>query len=852
MPPSSAALASFETKAPTIGELPRLTRLRAALLDAPYGLCTQKAELLTEALERLAPLPAATRALGPLHLRSMQRSLERSLGTGQPSQPWQLTLNRALQTLWLRLDERQTKTPMVLLFAEALAQILARVELRVYPDELLVGNPTRHRIGAALHPDYGALLLLPELDELDRRPLNPLRTSPEQIAALRDHIYPRWFTRAIMSRAPLLSTDPNLQNELTSGRRMVLTQFAGIAHVTPDFPRILERGFLGILADVQAAREQAQAPEQRDFLDAASVSAKAVIELALRLSETVADQAARCDDPARKAELLELAQICARVPAHPARSFHEALQSVVSTWMALHQESFQHGVSLGRVDQYLWPYYARDRDEGRIDRARAVELLGCLLGKAAEQLPLFNGLATEFFSGLSSASGLTLGGVDEHGKDASNELTELILLAYDRMRLRQPNIHLRVHEGTPQWLWSLAAEQISAGGGMPALFNDAQIIPAIAELHGLDRACARDYAIVGCVEWGLPYRSFPAAGAGFLSLPAALDEALHELAGEPGEPGEPSMDQVWARFEARLGALVDEALAGNDAIEQAHARWRPTPLLSLCVRGCIEAGADVTAGGAQFNSTGVQAVGLADVADSLTVIEQLVITERALSLAQLVAHCDDNFAGPAGEALRQRARTKVPKYGQDRGRPEWWASRIVARYCELIRAHPHPRGGVYAPGLWTMTTHVGFGARQGALPSGRKRGEPLANGASPTQGSDALGPTASLLAVARVATPALGNGLALNETLDRNFVRSAGPALIESLSRGYFDAGGMQVQYNVLDVEELIDAQLHPERHRGLVVRVSGYSAYFADLSAAMQDEIIARQLHGCAEERGR
>ncbi len=830
-----------------IGELPRLARLREALLDAPYGLCTQKAELLTDALDRIAPLPATTRVLGPVHLASMQRTLEQSLASGEPAKPWQLRVNRALQGMWLKLDERRSDQPPVLVFAKALVEILARVELRVYPDELLVGNPTRHRIGAALHPDYGAQMLLPELDQLSTRPVNPLAITPEQIAGLRERIFPRWFTRSIMSRAPLLASDPNLQNELTSGRRMVLTQFAGIAHVTPDFPRILERGFIGILADLRAARDQARTPNQRDFYRAGELVAEAVIGLGRRMSETVARAAERTSDPQRASELRELADICARVPANPARSFHEALQSIVLTWMALHQESFQHGISLGRVDQYLWPYYQRDRAEGRIDRTRAVELLGCLLGKAAEQLPLFNGLATEYFSGLSSASGLTLGGVDEQGRDASNELTELVLLAYDRMRLRQPNLHLRLHEGSPQRLRWLAAELIGKGGGMPALFNDAAVIPAIVEL-GVPEAIARDYSIVGCVEWGVPYRSFPAAGAGFISLPAALDEALHELAREPADTL--TMERVWQRFDTHLQDLVEAALRGNDAIEVAHARWRPTPLLSVCVRGCIEAGADVTEGGAEIDSTGVQAVGLADVADSLVAIEQLVFERSAISLAELIRSCDANFAGVEGEILRQRLLTKVPKYGQDRGRPEWWASKVVQRYCELVRAHEHPRGGVYAPGLWTMTTHAGFGARLGALPSGRKRGAPLANGASPSNGSDTRGPTASLLSVARVATARIGNGLALNETLDRQFVRTGGPTLIDGLTGGYFAIGGMQVQYNVFDVEELLDAKLHPERHRGLVVRISGYSAYFADLSAAMQDEIIARELHGCAIDR--
>lgn len=825
-----------------IAELPRLARLREDLLEARYGLCTQKAELLTEAMRELAPPSPTTRRLAPIHFRMLQRSLERNLQSGAPVNHWALLANRELQHMWLALEQHQHGEPLVVAFARGVAHVLEHMQLRVYDHELLMGNPTRHRIGAALHPDYGGMLLLPELDGLRERPVNPLAISDEQIAKLRADVFPYWFTRSIMSRASLLSDDVELQNKLTEGRRFVLTQFAGISHVTPDFPRVLERGFEGVLDDIRLAKRSATTPEQSAFLQAAEIAARAVIRLAERMHERCLEQAEHAHDPGRAAELRELAAILAHVPARPARTLHEALQAMLVTWVAIQQESFQHGVSLGRVDQYLWPYYQADLAEGRIDRSRAVELLGCLLGKAAEQLPLFNIMATDFFSGLSSASGLTIGGVDEQGNDASNELTELLLHAYTQMRLRQPNIHLRLHPDSPAWLRELASETIAEGGGMPALFNDRAVIPALVEF-GVPEADARDYSVVGCVEWGVPYRSFPAAGAGFISLPAVLDETLHDPDLRAIES--PDMDRIWREFRARLVDRVNEAILGNEAIEQAHARWRPTPLLSLCVRGCIEAGQDVTAGGAQYDSSGIQGVGLADVADSLSAIEQLVIEERVLDLDALVSACDADFDGSEGEALRRRILDKVPKYGQDRGRPEWWAARVVQAFTELVAAHDNSRGGRYAPGLWSMTTHVGFGARLGALPSGRKAKRPLANGASPSNGSDARGPTASLLAASRVASKRIANGLALNETLDREFLRQAGSGLIDGLTRGYFDAGGMQVQYNVFDVEELIDAKQHPDRHRGLVVRISGYSAYFNDLTEAMKDELIARSLHG-------
>lgn len=836
-----------------IPPLPRLERLREAILAAEYGLCTQKAELLTEAMRREAPQPTLTQRLAPLHFRASRSSLEASLATGEPAHQWQLALSKRLQQLWLRLDDRAEHQPTIVSLAKALAHTLGHAQLGVYADELLVGNPTLHRVGAALHPDYGGLLLLPELEQLDERSVNPLKTDPAQLRALEHDIFPYWFTRSVMARGPVFSDDIELQNKLTEGRRFVLTQFAGISHVTPDFPRVLELGFVGIREQLREARRAAvpgSEPGSEAFYEAGEIVTTAVIEFGARWSRHCASEAEQIEDqaPERAAELRELARILARVPAHPATSFHEALQSLVLTWVALHQESFQHGVSFGRLDQYLWPYYERDVAAGTLDRARAVELLGCMLGKASEQLPLFNQLATEFFSGLSSASGLTLGGTDADGQDATNELSYLIMHAYDRMRLRQPNLHLRLHPGSPASLRELAFELIGSGGGQPALFNEVQVIPALEAL-GIPQADARNFSIVGCVEWGIPYASFPAAGAGFVSLPAVLDELLHdpavrEHAGLGAGGGATGMRRIWSAFEQRLSQTIQEVVAGNDAIEQAHAQCRPTPLLSTIVEGCIEVGRDVTNSGARFDSTGIQAVGLADVADSLVAIEILVCEEGRLSLDELMQAVDADFVGH--EPLRRRLLEKLPKYGQGEGRPERWAAKLARSYAATLGQHRNVRGGVYAPGFWSMTTHVGFGARLGALPSGRGAKRPFANGASPSSGADTRGPTASLLSVVAVGGPHVGNGLALNESLDPQYASGpSGVALVDALTRGYFDAGGMQVQYNVIDVEQLLDAKAHPERHRGLVVRISGYSAYFNDLTPAMKDEIISRSQHG-------
>jgi formate C-acetyltransferase len=796
--------------------LPRVERLREDLLEAPYHLCTQKAELLTEFFREHGPGDAVRDAVAKLHFAAARRALERNLGEGAPQSQLQLRLGQMLQRFYERREHRAGSEPAVLQYARALAYILERVPLRIYDHELIAGNPSSQRIGAPIHPDLGGLLMLPELPALASRRVNPIGVTPEQRRRLEEEIFPFWFTRGILARAPLLAEDPALANTLVRGRRFLLTQFAGISHVTPDYPTVLAHGFEGLLEAAEtAARGLAITPEQSNFYAAAAISARAAIAFGERWSRFCAEAATRETRLERAVELRRLAQIFAQVPAKPARSFHEALQSLLLCHVIVHQESFQHGVSFGRVDQYLLPFYRRDVEAGRLTRDDAIELLACFLGKAAELLPLFNGMATEYFSGLSSASGLTLGGCDTEGRDASNELSFLFL-------------------------------EVKQGGGMPALFNDSAIVPALED-QGTPRADARDYSIVGCVEWGVPRSSFPAAGACFVSLPAALDDALHE--GGNGAPGRAarrfdSLDELLAAVRHEIARAVAEAAAGNDAIERAHALHRPTPLLSLLVEGCVASGVEVNAGGARYNSTGMQGVGVADVADSLAAIEALVFLQKRVGLDELMRAVDADFAG--SEELHRHLQSRVPKFGEDRGRAEHWARWVADVYCEEVRRHSNPRAGPYLAGFWTMTTHVGFGRRLGALPSGRRAGAPLADGISPVNGCDRNGPTASMMAAARAQPTAVGNGLCLNEKLDPWYIRGEeGTTLMTALTCGYFDAGGMHVQYNVVDPAVLLDAKEHPERHRDLVVRISGYSAYFNDLTPEMQDDIIARMVHG-------
>lgn len=837
--------------------LPRLQALRKAVLDAPYALCTQKAELLTRFFQERTPAPAPVRRLEQRHYKAYLRALEKQ-SRGEPQNPWLARLSTSIMRGYEVLQPN-AEHPVVD-FAHGVRYVLEHMQLKVYDHELIVGNPSSQRIGAPLHPDYGGLLMAPELDTLATRTINPVRTTAAQLRLCHKQLFPYWFRRSVLAHTPRYSRDPHLASDLTDGSLFLLTQIAGISHVTPDYPSVLRLGFRGLarrLRQRQRALKAAAAlrtrptPQQREqlaFCEAGLVAAKATCAYGARWQAHLLAEADRCTDGMREGELRDLAKLFARVPAQPARTFHEALQAVFITHTMLHQESFQHGISFGRMDQYLLPCYQSDLAAGRLDRSRAVELIGCFLVKAAELIPLFFDRATDYFSGLSSASGITLGGQLSNGTDATNELSYLFLEAYDQVRLRQPNLHARIHKNTPAAFLAACCASLKKSGGMPAFFNDNAIVAALTTT-GINKHDALNYAVVGCAEWGIPYREFPAAGAAFVNLAQILQLALHNgrLAGRQQGPRTGTPEQVVAfgqllqAFKEQLRAVLARVHAGNRAVEKAHAHMRPTPLLSVLVGGCIDNTADVTAGGARLNATGIQFVGLADVVDSLVAIRTLVYGHGDLSLDELVRATDANFQ--SNKALRARIANRVPKYGTDATAPADLAQQLTTLIDQEIDRLPPNRGGAIRWGLWTMTTHQGFGQRTGALPSGRLAGEPLANGMSPVQGCAMGGPTASLTDAARIPAPT--NGAVLNQTLNPAHVRGkAGTATIAALVRGYVQLGGAQVQFNVVDPKTLRAAQQDPEAHRDLVVRISGYSAYFVDLTQAMQEELIARAEH--------
>ncbi|MEN8114970.1 MAG: pyruvate formate lyase family protein, partial [Actinomycetota bacterium] len=720
--------------------------------------------------------------------------------------------------------------------AEAMAYHLDRRSIQIHPGELIVGSHTEHRIGAVCHIEKAGTVMLEDLFRFETRPVNPIRLAPGTKRALLRSPIPYWLNRNIAMRAFPLRERLRYAADQLKATHFVINEAGGVAHFLPDYETLIRLGTEGLRAKVQDRIDQGDLDtEGRDYLEASLISIAAI--------ERFAD---RYRDEARRQGRNDVVEVLSQVPRRPPRNLREALQLIWLFQLLIQVESLDQGISLGRMDQYLYPLYLAEREQPGFDADRVRNLFAAFAIKLSEVVPLFSGRVTEYFAGLPTGQVISLGGIDADGNDCANELTYLLLDVMDGFKTRQPNWHARISAQSDPAYVKRVVEVIAGGGGSPALYNDDAIVPAMAE-RGVDSSKAWNYATVGCVEPALQGESFTSSDAAIFNLAVGIELLLG--GGRKLKRGDvrerPWLGKIESTAELleQLEEQTDERIAdlkhSLDAIEKTNARFFPTPLSSLTIGGCIENATDSTRGGAWYNASGIQGVGVADLANSLAVIETLVFREEQYTLEDVANACAANFNGH--ETLRARA-LKVSGFGNDDSIVDDMASDVAAMFDRCVSRHTNTRGGRWMPGFYSMTTHQGFGKQTGALPSGRLAGRPLADGLAPVDGSDRLGPTASLNSVAKLDHRRFGNGMNLNIKFDTASVAGPeGSAALEALIRGYFAQGGMQLQINVLDAGILEAAMKDPENHRNVLVRISGYCAYFVDLTPGMQQELIDR-----------
>jgi len=732
--------------------------------------------------------------------------------------------------------------PMIVRKAMATCYILQNKSVKIYPDELIVGNMGSYRISALMQPELSGVFMGTDIPRIDKRKTTPLLMPWKDRLKILFDVIPYWLLRNMPFKAffPHMGKFMQYAAEQLKATFYLINEAGGIGHFLPNYEKMLKLGVTGYLESMEG--------RDGELHKAAAIVCEGLLSYANRVADEAGRMAAGEPDPARRRELEDIAAICRRAPQNPAGTFQEALQSLWLTHMAICLEGINSAVSFGRMDQFLYPYYKRDLDEGRITPEKARELLLCFSAKAAEHVFLLSESVSQYHGGYLVVQAAIIGGMDRDGGDATNELTYVMLDVMEESGLRDPNYQARLHSGSPEAYLHRVIEVAKKGHGVPAVFSDEASIKSLIA-NGVPLEEARNYAVVGCVELALPGRSFFSTDAALMNLPACLELALNRghqfgsckrrgaATADPLKFG--SMREIVDAFTAQVNHMVDKLVDDIQMVELGNRNYHPTPFSSMLVDGCIDSGKDISAGGALFNSSGIQGVGLADVADSLAALDELVFRRKKYTMADV---CDAVRHDFRSNLSLQAELAAAPKYGNDHDLPDGYAAEVSGIFYHSLARHTNTRGGKYVAGFYSVTCHVAFGSLVGALPSGRRAGQPFAASLGASNGKDRLGVTALLNSAACVDPCHSPNGYALNLRFDPKVIEgSRGTDILAALLRGFFEKGGMEVQFNVHDPDMLEDAYRHPGKYPGLVVRVAGYCAYFDDLPVPSKLEIIQR-----------
>ncbi len=739
--------------------------------------------------------------------------------------------------------------------ALAFKHLLERKEIYIGDGELIVGEKGP---GPKQVPTYPELCChsLHDLEILNSRDKVSFRVTDETQRIYADEVIPFWRGRSMRERLFAAMT-PEWHAAFSAG---VFTEFMeqrAPGHTVLD-DKIYHRGMLEFQRRIDESIDRLDyfsdphAYDKYEELVAMRIATAALIAYARRHAERARALAERTSNPVRKQELLRIAAVCDRVPAHAPRDFWEAIQYYWFVHLGVTLElNTWDAFSPGRLDQHLWPFYERGLQDGTLTRAQAEELLQCLWIKFHNQpAPPKVGVTAEESATYTDFVTVDPGGLTADGEDAVNELSYLILDVVEEMRLIQPNARIQVSKKNPDRFLLRAAEIIATGFGQPSLFNADAIVQELVR-QGKSLIDARCGGASGCVETGA-YGKEAYILTGYFNMPKVLEVTLNDevdprtgkrIGISTGEPrGFTSFDELFSAYERQLNYFIDVKIRGNNVIERLYAEYMPAPFLSVLIDDCIKRGRDYHAGGARYNSSYIQGVGLGTITDSLTALKYHVFERQDVAMDEFLAALASDYAGV--ERLRQLLVNKTPKYGNDDDYADDVMRRVFEAYFAAIDGRPNTRGGEYHVNLLPTTVHIYFGTVTGATPDGRRAEKPLSEGISPVQGADRHGPTAALLSAAKLDHLRTG-GTLLNQKLTPRLVADAdGREKFVKLVRTYFALDGHHVQYNVVDAETLRAAQRDPESYRDLIVRVAGYSDYFCDLNAALQDEIIARTEH--------
>lgn len=750
------------------------------------------------------------------------------------AQPREISLERAL--LYTASHKQTAGEPVVLRRAKATAWILDHVQISIREDELIAGNRTVKPRAGIVSPEMDPYWLLNELDGFASRPQDRFAISEEDKRIYREALFPYWEKRSMKDFINARMTD-EVKAAVSTQIFSVNQTDKGQGHIIIDYPRLLNNGLAALVAELRAAAESAPC---NHFYQAALILLEASQRHILRYALLADEMAAACSDARRRQELAAIAAISRHNAVHRPEDFYQACQLFWYMNIILQHESNASSLSLGRFDQYMLPFYQTSLNRGQ-DPAFLQELLESLWVKCNDIVLLRSSSSARYFAGFPTGYTALLGGLSETGRSAVNVLSFLALDAYQEVRLPQPNLGVRINELIDRAFLRKTAETIRFGTGIPQVFNDEVVIPAFLN-RGVSLEDARDYAVVGCVELSIPGRTYGLHDIAMFNLLKVMEIVILENEGNPDVSWNGLLNQIREKIRHYIKLMIN----GSNICDIGHRDQAPVPLLSSFILDCIERGKDITEGGARYNFSGVQGIGIANLSDSLHALKGMVFEQQRMSFDELIQVLKANFKTKEGEKIRARLINRFEKYGNDIDEVDNISADLLRFYCKEVEQHLNPRGGHFTPGSYTVSAHVPLGSVVGATPDGRLAGDRLADGGlSPMVGQDSQGPTAVLKSVSKLDNYLLSNGTLLNvKFTPATLAGDGGLNKLADFLQAFSKLKLQHIQFNVVNADTLREAQQRPQDFAGLVVRVAGYSAFFVELSKEIQDDIIHRTAH--------
>lgn len=761
--------------------------------------------------------------------------------------------------------------PIIIRRAKSFYEVLDKMTVWVKPGELIVGNMAKNAKSSPVFPEYSAQWILEELDgkpyRWEDRPGDKFYILPEDEKIVRE-CAEYWNGKTLYDYVR-----KNLPKEVNDAWDAGVTDetwvcAAGLGNEIVDYKMVVEKGLEDVLTRIQEKKDSIDildpdALKQLHFLEAAKLGNEAVLNYSNRLADKCEEEAGKTDDPEYKKELMELAEICRYVPFHPARTFQEAVQSIFMILLAVHMESNGHAISLGRFDQYVYPLYKKDIEEGRITKEKALEIIECFFIKCNELNKLRSWPDTEFFMGYQMFINLAICGQTVEGKDATNDISRMCIQACRELKLITPSVSVKCFDGTTDEVLMDALEAtIEHKGGMPAFYNDKAFIKILREM-GVAEEDLVDWCPDGCIEASIPGKWDFAAKGPWLSIEKVLeitlnngkDPATGTVFRKPDKDivASSSMEDIFEEYKKTLKYFLDLNCLTEHINDEVHVRYDLNAFRSSLVQDCIGRCLDLVEGGALYSADGGPTAGTISAGDALTGIEYLVFDKKILTMEQLLHACATNFEDesttPTGKEIQMIMKNKVPKFGNDDDYADKWVVAIEEYVGHSLnhdyKSSKYGKGPVpccFAYSQTPVTGNISFGSRIGATPDGRSAGEPVNNGVSPANGSERNGATAACNSVAKIPTIYDQKGNIFNMRLAPSTIANQeSRQKILDMMRALFDKDAEQIQFNVVDNEVLKEAQKRPEDFPDLMVRVSGYSALFTSLGVACQNDVINR-----------